>query len=429
MTGNRRWMVCALLFFATTINYLDRQVIGLLKPLLENEFAWSESDYGNLVVAFSATYAIGLLFFGRLIDRVGAKAGYAICVAVWSIAAIGHAAARGTLSFIAARGLLGFGESGSFPAAIKTVSEWFPQKERALAVGILTSGTNIGAVLAPATVPWLAAVYGWQWAFILTGLVGFVWLALWMMFFQPPHADRRLSRAEYALITGDRPPAAAADSGGWLRLMKRRETWSFIAGKFMTDPVWWFMLFWLPSYFSQRYALDLKHLGLPLVIVYTSTTIGSIGGGWLSSRLIARGWPTLRARRAAMLLLASLVLPLAAAPYVTDMWTMVALLSLAAAAHQGWSANLFTMPSDLFAREVVGSVVGIGGMAGSVGGMVFPVVVGVVLDHYKALGHLNAGYNLLFVICGVTYLFAWVVMVMLGRGPAGLNNIVRMNLP
>jgi ACS family hexuronate transporter-like MFS transporter len=332
-------------------------------------------------------------------------------VLVWSIAACGHALVRSTLGFGVVRALLGISESGSFPCAVKSVSEWFPRKEQALAVGILTSGTSIGAVAAPAFVPWLAATYGWEAAFFVTGLTGFVWLGFWYVMYQAPLKHAKVSQEELRYIHIDRTssePKGPAVS--WVSLLKLRATWTFFVGKLLTDPIWWFMLFWLPSYFNSRFHLDMKNLGLPLVIVYIATSIGSIGGGWISSKLISRGWAVNKARQSTMLGLAFLVVPIAFSPWIDNMWTMVGLLSLAAAAHQGWSANLFTTPSDMFPKELVGSVVGIGGLAGALGATLFPLLVGSILDHFKLLGNINAGYNILFVICGSAYLVAWVAM-------------------
>ncbi|MGA7812187.1 MFS transporter [Caballeronia sp.] len=405
-----RWRICALLFFATTINYLDRQVLGLLKPVLAVQFDWTETQYSYIVMVFTACYAIGMLLSGKLVDKVGVKIGYGVCVLLWSIAACGHALVRSTLGFGVMRALLGVSESGSFPCAVKTVSEWFPRKEQALAVGILTSGTSIGAVAAPAAVPWLAATYGWEAAFFVTGLTGFIWLAFWYVMYQAPLKHKKVSKAELEFINED--PVSALPSAGvhWFSLLKLRPTWTFFAGKLLTDPIWWFMLFWLPSYFNSRFHLDLKNLGLPLVIVYIATSIGSIGGGWVSSALIKRGWSIAKARQTTMLGLAFLVTPIAFSPWIDNMWAMVGLLSLAAAAHQGWSANLFTTASDMFPKAAVGSVVGIGGLAGALGATLFPLLVGTLLDHFKLLGQINAGYNILFVICGSAYLVAWVVM-------------------
>lgn len=420
---NYRWRICALLFFATTINYLDRQVLGLLKPLLEVEFNWSETDYSHIVMVFTSCYAIGMVISGRLVDKVGVKLGYGVCVLAWSLAACAHALVRSTLGFAFARAGLGIFESGSFPCAVKSVSEWFPRKEQALAVGIITAGTSIGAVAAPAVVPWLAAEYGWRAAFFITGMTGFVWLIFWYFMYQVPanHAKTNQAERDYIAeeIIAQAPPEISVS---WFSLLKLRATWTFFVGKFLTDPIWWFMLFWLPSYFHSRFGLDLKTLGLPLVIVYISTSIGSIGGGWISSRLIARGWTVSKARQTTMFLLALLVLPLSLAPWIENMWVMVGLLSLAAAAHQGWSANLFTTPSDMFPKTLVGSVVGIGGLAGALGATLFPLLVGVILDHFKLLGSIDVGYNILFVVCGLAYVVAWCLMAVI-RGKNATANI------
>lgn len=412
--GTYRWRIVALLFFATTINYLDRQVIGLLKPTLEVALNWTEVDYSRIVMAFQAAYAVGLLGFGGIIDRIGTKLGYTISVVVWSIAAMLHALATTTFGFGAARALLGLGEAGNFPAAIKSVAEWFPKKERALATGIFNSGTNIGAVISPIMVPWLLGAYGWQMAFIITGAVGFIWLIFWMKYYQTPSQKKDLDPAEYAHIHSDADGAALADNDtrkySWFQLFGIRQTWAFVFGKMLTDPIWWFFLFWLPSYFAERFALDLKKPSLPLVVVYTATTLGSIGGGYITGYLIKRGWPVFRARKTAMLFFALAVTPILTAQFATNIWQAVALISLAAAAHQAWSANIFTTASDMFPKKAVSSVVGIGGMAGSVGGILFPLMVGQVLDAYKADGNIVAGYNIIFLLCGSAYLVAWGVM-------------------
>ncbi|MBC6700194.1 MFS transporter [Hymenobacter puniceus] len=412
--GKYRWTVVALLFFATSINYLDRQVIGLLKPTLEVQFQWSETDYGYLQIAFQAAYAVGLLLFGTIIDRIGTKRGYIYSIIAWSGAAIAHAFATTTFGFGLVRAALGLGESGNFPAAIKTVAEWFPKKERALATGIFNSGANIGAVVAPVLVPWILGAYGWEEAFLITGAIGFVWLACWWLFYEVPARQPKLQAAEYAYIHSDNmPESAESDTGpavSWGQLLRIRQTWAFIFGKLLTDPIWWFFLFWLPSYFAHAFSLDLKKPSLPLVVVYSLTTVGSIGGGYLSSWLIKRGWTVFRARKAAMLLFALLVVPIMAARYATSIWPAVALISLAAAAHQAWSANIFTTASDMFPKRVVGSVIGLGSMAGSIGGMLFPLLVGYLLDTAKAAGNINTGYNLIFLICGSAYLLAWLAM-------------------
>ncbi|MCC6460415.1 MAG: MFS transporter [Saprospiraceae bacterium] len=408
--GKYRWTVVALLFFATTINYLDRQVIGLLKPTLEKEFTWSETDYGNIVMAFSAAYALGLLMFGQVIDRIGTKKGYIISIIGWSLAAIGHAFARSTVGFGVARAALGLGEAGNFPAAIKAIAEWFPKKERALATGIFNSGANIGAVVAPIMVPWILGLWGWQEAFLITGAIGFIWLIFWWIFYEIPSRQPRVGAAELAYIHSDAPEVDDEKPVRWARLLTVRQTWAFFFGKMLTDPIWWFFLFWLPSYFSSTFQIDLKKPSLELAIVYTATTIGSIGGGYLSGYFIRIGWPVFRARKTAMLIFALCVVPIVLAQYATNVWAVVGLISLAAAAHQAWSANIFTTASDMFPKKAVSSIVGIGGMAGAVGGILFPLVVGRLLDYYKMLGNITAGYNILFVLCGCAYLLAWGIM-------------------
>jgi ACS family hexuronate transporter-like MFS transporter len=407
--GNYRWVVVALLFFATTINYLDRQVIGLLKPTLEQEFSWTETDYSHIVMAFSAAYALGLLLFGRAIDRIGTKLGYAVSIVVWSIAAMFHAAARSTFGFGVARAALGLGEAGNFPAAIKAVAEWFPKKERALATGIFNSGANIGAVLAPIMVPAILGLWGWEEAFIITGAIGFVWLIFWWLLYEIPSRQKRLTATEYDFIHSDSEQVVVDAKGSvpWGKLLKIRQTWAFVVGKLLTDPIWWFFLFWLPSYFATTFNIDLKKPSLHLVIVYTATTIGSIGGGYLSSYLIKKGWPVFKARKLAMLLFALAVVPIMTARFATNIWAAVGLISLAAAAHQAWSANIFTIASDMFPKRAVSSVVGIGGMAGSVGGILFPILIGYILDSYKLAGNIVGGYNVIFTICGFAYLIAW----------------------
>lgn len=413
--GKYRWVICALLFFATTINYVDRQVIGLLKPTLEQDFHWTETDYSNIVMAFSAAYALGLLLFGRIVDKIGTKMGYVVSVVFWSIAAMLHAIVKTTMGFSIVRAFLGISEAGNFPTAIKATAEWFPKKERAFATGIFNSGANIGAVVAPVLVPWILGVYGWRHAFIWTGALGFIWLVFWIIFYEIPTKQKRLSTAEFDYIHSDVDEAAEqkGKSVPWLTLLGVRQTWAFVFGKLLTDPIWWFFLFWLPSYFSEAYHIDLKKPNLHLVIVYTATTIGSIGGGYLSSYLIRKGWPVFKARKSSMLFFALCVVPIMTAQFAGNVWIAVALISLAAAAHQAWSANIFTTVSDMFPKNAVSSVVGIGGMAGSIGGMLFPLLVGNLLDHYKAAGDITVGYNILFVICGFGYLAAWGMMHLL----------------
>lgn len=406
-----RWRVVALLFCATTINYLDRQVLGLLKPTLEADFGWSESDFSHIVMAFQTAYAISLIGFGAIIDKIGTKIGYVISVVVWSIAAMLHAVATGTFSFGLMRAILGLGEAGNFPVAIKATAEWFPKKERALATGIFNSGANIGAVVAPIMVPWILGAYGWQEAFLITGAIGFVWLIFWWFYYEVPAKQNRINQAEFDYIHSDNEPDTSKEAPvKWLQLFKVRQTWAFVFGKMLTDPIWWFFLYWLPSYFAEAFKLNLSKPSPELVIVYTATTIGSIGGGYLSGYFIKKGWPVFRARKTSMLIFAFLVTPIMLAQYTTNIWQAVILISLAAAAHQAWSANIFTTASDMFPKKAVSSVVGIGGMAGSVGGILFPLLVGIILDNYKAAGNIGGGYNVIFIICGFAYLLAWGVM-------------------
>ena len=403
--GRYRWVICALLFFATTINYIDRQVLGILAPLLQKEIGWNEIQYGYIVTAFQAAYAIGLLVVGRLIDRFGTKLGYAVAIVLWSLAAMAHAVTRSAAGFGAARFALGLGESANFPAAVKAIAEWFPKKERAFATGVFNSGANIGAVVAPLAVPYLTVTYGWQAAFIVTGLIGFVWLLFWILVYERPETHRKLSPAELGYIRSD-PPDPPAGKISWGRLLRHRQTWAFVAGKFLTDPIWWFYLYWLPKFLNKTYGLTLTDLGLPLVVIYTMTSIGSIGGGWLSSRFIARGWPVGRARKTVMLICALLIVPIVSAATVANLWVAVALIGIAAAAHQGWSANLFTTASDMFPRYAVGSVVGLGGMAGAVGGMLLATSAGFLLEW-------TGSYMTLFIISGSVYLIALFIINLL----------------
>jgi ACS family hexuronate transporter-like MFS transporter len=414
--GNYRWIVCSLLFFATTINYLDRQVVGLLKPVLEKELHWTETDYSHIVMAFTASYALGLLLFGRLIDKIGSRLGYTISITIWSIAAMLHAIVKTTFGFGIARSALGLGESGNFPAAIKTVAEWFPKKERALATGIFDSGSNIGACVAPILIPWILGMYGWQEAFLITGAIGFLWLIAWRYFYQIPAKHKKLSKEELAFINSDaqdESPADTATNVSWIKLFGLRQTWAFIIGKFFTDPIWYFFLFWLPSYFSSTFHLDLKKPSLPLVIVYTATTIGAIGGGYLSSYLIKKGWLVYRSRKMVLLLSALCVLPIIAARYTTDMWTVIGLISLAVAGNSAWSANIYTIVSDMLPKKAVSSVIGIGGMAGAIGGVIFPLFIGFILDYYKGINNILAGYNIIFLICSLSFLLAWLLIHLL----------------
>lgn len=419
--GNYRWVICSLLFFATTINYIDRQVIGLLKPTLENEFQWTELDYGYIVMAFASMYSLGYVIFGNLIDKVGTKIGYSISVFVWSVAALLHAAVKSTVGFGMARGLLGLAESGNFPAAVKAVAEWFPKRERALATGIFNSGTSIGAVVAPLLVPWVLGRYGWREAFWVTGLLGFIWLIFWWIFYQIPSKQKRLKEAEFNFINSDVDIPETTAKIKWRHLLGLRQTWVFIVGKVLTDPIWWFFLFWLPSYFSDTFNLDLTKPSLQLAVVYGANTVGSIGGGYFSSYLIRRGWPALKARKMTLLIMALIVTPIFFARFAGNIWTAVAIISIATAAHQAWSANIFTIVSDIVPKKAVSSVVGIGGMAGSIASTLFPLLVGFLLTYYKKIGNITGGYNILFIICGCAYILAWVIIQLLTRKMKPIN--------
>lgn len=399
-----RWYICALLFFAATINYLDRQVIATLKPTLQKEGIWDENGYSWVVFAFQTAYAAGLLVSGRVMDWLGTRKGFSVSVIFWSVAAMLHAFASTVSGFIAARLALGLGEAGNFPASIKTVAEWFPKKERALATGIFNAGTNVGILIAAALVPFVTLRWGWKWAFIVTGLVGFVWLIFWLWLYQRPEEHTRLTEEERKHIQSDPPDTITPVP--WMSLVPHRQTWAFALGKFLTDPIWWVWLFWLPDFLNKNYGIDLKNVGLPLIIVYLIADIGSVAGGWMSSTLIKRGWEINKARKTAMLVCALSVVPVAFAAKASNPWVAILLVGLAAAAHQGWSANLFTTASDMFPRKAVGSVVGLGGMAGAIGGMLISKVVGWVLTT-------TGSYVPIFMIAGSSYVVALLIVHLL----------------
>jgi ACS family hexuronate transporter-like MFS transporter len=396
--GRFRWTVCGLLFAATTINYIDRQVLGILAPHLQSITGWSEVHYGYIVTSFQVAYAIGLAVFGRLIDRYGTRTGYGLAMGVWSVAAMAHTAARSALAFGVARFSLGLGESGNFPSAIKAVAEWFPRKERALATGLLNAGTNVGALVAPAIIPWLTIRFGWPSAFLATGAIGFIWLIFWFALYEVPERKRHLRAAELAHILSD-PVEQAPARFPWRRLLGFRQTWAIVIGKFLTDPIWWFYLYWLAKFLNSRFGLTLSKLGPPLIVTYLIADIGSVGGGWGSLALIRRGWTVNRSRKTVMLVSAICVLPVFAASRAGSIWTAVLLIALAAAAHQAWSANIFTFASDMFPKQAVGSVTGLGGTAGAVGGILFAASAGHII-------YLTGSYAILFAISGSAYLIA-----------------------
>jgi MFS transporter, ACS family, aldohexuronate transporter len=441
--GNFRWVICTLLFFAATVNYIDRQVIGILKPTLAGEFGWSELDYSWIVFAFQTAYAIGLLFVGKLMDKIGTKIGFAIAIVIWSVAAIAHAWApeigifsapivapivqavvsafnslsslfgaapwtfalsTSVVGFMVVRFALGLGEAGNFPASIKTVAEWFPKKERALSTGIFNAGTNVGALATPLLVPLIVVAWGWYEAFIFTGIIGFIWLLFWLLIYKRPEEHKLLSSQELAYIQSD--PIETTASIPWRRLFPHRQTWAFGIGKFLTDPIWWVYLFWLPDFLHKQHGLDLKNFGIPLAVIYIIADIGSVGGGYISSTLIKRGWTINRSRKTAMLICALAVVPIVIASITSNLWVAVILIGIAAAAHQGWSANIFTLASDMFPKQAVGSVVGIGGMMGAVGGMIISPLVGFILDR-------TGSYVPIFIIAASAYLVALLIIHLL----------------
>lgn len=420
---NYRWIILVLLFIATCINYLDRQIIGLLKPHLEKEFSWTETDFSHIVMAFTAAYAIGLLVMGGMIDKLGTKVGYSVSVIVWSTAAMFHAIAKSVFGFSIARVFLGLGEAGHFPAAVKTVAEWFPKKERALATGIFNAGTSVGVVIALLLTPYIFAKYGWQNVFWITGALGFVWLIAWLYFYEVPTKQTKLNANELAYIESDvTANPIIQPTIPWRNLFYYKQTWAYVTGKFLIDPIYWFFLFWLPSYFSSTFNLDLKKPSLELMIIYGATTIGSILGGYFSSVLVKRGWPVIKARKTVLFLFAVLELSILSAQYISNVWMAVVLISTVVAIHQAWATNIFTMASDMFPKESVSSVVGIGGMAGAIGGILFPIFIGYVLDRYKLAGNITAGYNLIFTICGITYLTAWLIIHLFTRNAKPIEN-------
>jgi MFS transporter, ACS family, hexuronate transporter len=399
-----RWVICALIFAATVINYIDRQMIGVLKPTLQQEFDWTEVTYGDIVFWFQAAYAVGFVAFGRLMDRLGTRVGYTLAMTVWTLAHMAHGAARSATGFMSARFALGIGESGNFPASLKAVADWFPKRERALAIGIFNAGANIGAILTPLLVPALTIAFGWRMAFLLTGLFGVIWLPFWWVIYRLPEDHPRVGVEELAHIQSD--PQTPVVAVSWGRMFRVKETWAFAVGKFLIDPIWWMFLFWLPDFLVRRHGLNLKTFGLPLIAVYLMSNFGSIAGGWMSSRMMRRGASANRARKLTMLICGLCVLPIVFASVVDNLWLAVFILGLATAAHQGFSANLYALPSDVFPREAVGTVVGIGGAAGAIGGMVIAKYAGWVLDRMGT-------YTPIFVVAASVYLVALLIVHLL----------------
>jgi ACS family hexuronate transporter-like MFS transporter len=457
--GNYRWTICALLFFATTLNYMDRQVLALLLPTLQDPvkgIGLTQVQYGMIVSIFSSAYAVGLLFAGNMIDRIGTKKGYAAAVILWSFAAIchffvtipaitnklgsdAHFVARalehlpliggsgwivnlGTLSgavigFCLVRFVLGLGEAGNFPAAIKTTAEWFPKKERALATGIFNSGTNIGATIAPFLVGIVVLRLGWHYAFLTTGFFALVWLVLWLKIYRPPQQDPHVSPAELAYINSDPPEPTVKIP--WTRLFPHRQTWAFLCGKLLTDPIWWFYLYWLPGFLYAKYGLSITKMGLPLLIIYNVCTIGSVFGGWLPSKFINMGWSLNRARKTAMLIYACCMVPIMFIGRAPNIWVAIALISMATSFHQAWSCNLFTLASDMFPRRAVASVVGIGGFGGACAMMFFGTFVGFILKMT------NNNYVPVFILAGSAYLIAILTIHLLvpNLSPVNLDEV------
>lgn len=399
--GSYRWRIVALLFFATTINYLDRQVLGILAPGLQKEFAWTESDYGLIIASFQAAYAIGLLTTGSLLDRIGIRLGYTLAVVVWSAAAMIHAFAGSAFSFALARFGLGLGESGNFPAAVKTVREWFPKKERALATGLFNSGSNIGAIAAPLLVPLIALQWGWQWAFIVTGALGFIWLAFWIPIYRNPGKHPGLQAAELAYILHDE--REKEEKVPWKNMFFYRQTLGITLSLFFTAPIWWFFLYWLPKFLYTNHGINLTEIGLPLVCIYLVSDAGAILGGWLSSYMVKRGMDPIRARKRSILILAFLVVPIFFAAFTSNLWVAVILIAVAAFAHQGYASNIFTIISDIYPKSAVGSMVGLSLFAGSIGGVIFSSAVGFVLDH-------TGNYYLIFSFASLAYLLSWLFL-------------------
>ena len=417
--GNYRWVICALIFFATTINYLDRAVISLLKSNLTKDFNWNDGDYANIEIAFKIAYSVGLLYAGRLIDRLGTKMGYFFSTLLWSASAVCHAFVGSTFGFGVVRSALGLSEAGNFPSAIKTVAEWFPKKERALATGVFNSGANIGAIVAPLTVPFIAVAWGWRWAFVLTGSIGVIWLVLWLIYYEIPTRQKRLSTPELNYINSDADESdhtAKTQEGekiSWGKLLGYKQTWAFSIGKFLTDPIWWFYLFWLPDFLESQYGLKGTAIAMPVALVYTISTFGSIYGGYLPKSLIEKNWPVFKARKTSMLIYAFAVIPIVFAQILgnINMWLAVIIIGLAASAHQAWSANIFTTVSDMFPKRAIGSVTGIGGMFGSIGSVFLSLFVQKnMFVYYRSIHHIEIAYYIMFFVCGSAYLLAWAIM-------------------
>lgn len=405
---NYRWRILALLFFATTINYIDRQVIGLLKPFISDELGWSEAEYGYIVTSFQVAYAIGLITTGRFIDKFGTRIGYIWAILIWSIAGMAHAAARGVISFAAARFALGIGESANFPAAVKSVSEWFPKKERAFATGLFNSGSTVGAIIAPVIVSGITMALGWQWAFIITGALGLIWIIFWLAWYQSPQKHPKISGEELSYINQDEEFTDIKIKIRWIDLLKLKQTMAICSTRFISDWVWWFFLFWIPDYLDKTHHINMKEVVLPLIIIYSVSSIGGIGGGWLSSRFISSGKSIDFARKTSILICALIVLPVMLVSQTHHLWVAVILIALAAAGHQGWASNMFAIISDIYPKHAVGTMVGISGFAGAVGGALSASFIGLILEN-------TGSYFLIFFVASSVYLLNWLILKLFVR--------------
>jgi ACS family hexuronate transporter-like MFS transporter len=401
--GNYRWRILLLLFFATTINYIDRQVIGILKPFIASDLNWSEADYGYIVSAFQIAYAIGLLLTGRFLDKLGTRIGYLWAVVIWSFAGMAHALARGVFSFAAARFALGLGEAANFPAAVKSVAEWFPKKERALATGLFNSGSTVGAIIAPVIVSGITLAFGWKWAFIVTGALGFIWVIFWSVYYREPSKNHKLSMSEFEYINQDAEGTTESEPIKWVELFKYRQTAVICFTRFISDWVWWFFLFWIPDFLHKMHGVDIKSVVLPVIVIYSVSSIGGIAGGWISSKFIQMGKTIDFARKTTILMCALIILPVMFVSQVAGIWIAVALISLAAAGHQGWASNIFTIVSDIYPKNIVASVTGLSGFAGAIGGALSASAVGIVLDK-------TGSYFLIFLIASSVYLVNWLII-------------------
>jgi ACS family hexuronate transporter-like MFS transporter len=414
--GKYRWTICGLIFFATTINYIDRSVISFLKSTFTEQLGWTDGDYANVEITFKVFYAIGMIGAGRIIDKLGTKIGYGLFTCLWSLAGICTSLVNSVLGFQIVRGALGVTESGNFPAAIKTVAEWFPKKERALATGIFNSGANIGAIITPLCVPWIVVNWGWKWAFIITGLLGFIWLIFWLLIYEIPRKHKKLSAAEFEYIQSDKDEVQETTEQpklSWAQLLGYKQTWAFVIGKFLTDPIWWFYLFWLPDFFETVYKIKLQAASWPVAAVYIISTAGSIWGGWLPLNFIKKGMPVFKARKTSMLIYAFLVLPILFALVLgqINIWLAVGVIGIAAAAHQAWSANIFTTVSDMFPKNSTATVTGLGGMFGGFGGIALSLFVQKsMFVYYRSINQIQTAYYIMFAICAAAYLFAWLIM-------------------